>query len=958
MQDVYKEPQYGFTDREEYIEAFWKNYNKVKKNGLTDEPKGPCVLNYYGFEGIGKTALLKTLMQEMKIREKRFVYLDFKKEIPCERSSVLNSLKILLEDKYKFNFTLFPLAMYVYRRKIGRPYSESEIKTLIESTPFLKAVVDLIGEIPIFKMTAKIFTVIDQVTADVRKWIERHKRTLYEIEGEDDDTGEIAYKNVSYAFAKDIAENIESYEEPFVFLFDGYENIISQLNSTPLEEDEWIRGGRGYKKKNSLIQNIPNALWVIVGNEKLRWIESDPFWDGKLEQHLLRSLSKKDTFDFLLKNTVVDPNLYDKLYTLTNGTPIALTLCVDRCAEIIDRGEKPAIEDFGNTIDTLIEKFVGGIVDGKKDILYMLSCIHRWDNELIKETAEKILSSFSPSAFDTVQKLSFISVDSGIYTMHPTVRNVLYKNCDKKFSVIKEKTEKILTEYYQRKLIGRDEFSPGFENDLFLYARYATAQGTEDIAALYVEKFLKYSERLVNCAKLSTATELVELFWHNVESFPDSENKMSLASDYASVLVSKGQYKKAGRLFEFVNNWNIEFLGEKNPKTLESMNNLAENYSNLGKFEIAIKLQKEVVEKSREILDEDHRDTIFYMNNLAINYLRNGNFKEAIELQEKVVVKSREILDEDDPDRLIAMNDFAAICSEFGYYDYALKLQKEVVEKTLKNLPENHPETIRAMNNLGRYYADFGDYDNAIKLQEKVLAKSLEIFGEEHHDTLTAMNNLAYNYLNLKRYDEAVKLLEVVVAKRRDNLTEEHPDTLKSMNNLSRYYFHLKRYDEALQLSEIVVEKNRKILGENHPETLKTMNILAEQYFHKGLYEKAIELQTEVVEKSRKFLPKNHPSIKQYMKTLKYFKQTPHPFMNKVKPQKKMVGKKWKTPGEEFTEMITQINSHGNSCPHLDRQNDSSSMKASSYIEKDVGDTTEEIDIKRRQFRNIMLSGK
>ncbi|HOO63135.1 MAG TPA: hypothetical protein PK364_04325, partial [Synergistaceae bacterium] len=68
VQEDRKTAAYLFTDREEPVEAFWKNYEAIKaiKKGSPDDRAVPRVLNYYGIGGIGKTTLLKKLMVEMR----------------------------------------------------------------------------------------------------------------------------------------------------------------------------------------------------------------------------------------------------------------------------------------------------------------------------------------------------------------------------------------------------------------------------------------------------------------------------------------------------------------------------------------------------------------------------------------------------------------------------------------------------------------------------------------------------------------------------------------------------------------------------------------------------------------------------------------------------------------------------------------------------------------------------
>ena len=974
-----KTAAYLFTDREEPVEAFWKNYN-AKKNGSLDDRAVPRVLNYYGIGGIGKTTLLKKLMEEMrdKTSNPRFVHWDFK--FSRERSDVLQSLKTKLEDKYDFAFPLFSLAMYAFMRKTGKPSCAPEIKALIDSSPFLKSVVDIVGEIPTFGMTTKLLVALDRIVAYGRNWYERNERDLIRIEGSKDDTPDVLYDSLAYYFAKDVANNLEATEDPFVFLLDGYETLVNEKASTPLGVDEWIRGGKGRKGESAFIRNVPNTLWVVAGNEKLRWIEKDPYWEGKLEQHLLDSLSKEDTFKFLSgivvrekPKTTVRSDLYEGLYALTKGVPLYLDLCIDRYTEITEEGREPSIADFGKDTDTLLERFIGEMDDGKRDILYMLSCMYCWNDDLIKKTSAKILDNFSLSAFNTVRRLSFIMGDSERETMHPAVSEVLFRRCSEDTPSISWKAKNVLAKYYEEKIAGRDESSPGFEGDLLLYARYTTARGTEAPEALYREKFRKFAKRLTESYKLETALDLLELFWRCAERhaefplamkpaevnacmisplvhegfsydrpLPESVDKASLAFDYALVLYMIGRYNDAVEFYEFADNEYRMQIGKNHSVTLKTMNNLAATYSALGRHKEALELQKELadtysargqhkealefqrkmIEKERELLGEEHRDALMSMSNLAITYLHLGRYEEALALQDEALAKTRKVLGEDDPVTLQTMNNLAGTYSTIGRHEKAFSLYEDTLVKMRQIHGNDHPHTLLTMNGLAFTYSSLGRYDEALKLHEETLAKMSEILGKSHPDTLTSMNNLALTYSGLHRQDEALTLHEETIEKRRLVLGEEHPDTLTSKNNLAETYSALGRHNEALALHKKTLAKKRKVLGEKHPDTLVSMNNLAETYSVLDRHEEALALQKKILTKRRKDLGKEHPCTLTSMNNLASTYSALSHHEEALALYKEMFEKKRNIMGEEHPDTLTAMDNLASTYSALGRHDE------------------------------------
>ncbi|KAJ7915453.1 hypothetical protein B0H13DRAFT_1489960, partial [Mycena leptocephala] len=76
-----------------------------------------------------------------------------------------------------------------------------------------------------------------------------------------------------------------------------------------------------------------------------------------------------------------------------------------------------------------------------------------------------------------------------------------------------------------------------------------------------------------------------------------------------------------------------ELLGGDHPDSLETMENLACTYYDLGKFLQAEELEAGALEKYRKLLGEDHPVTIRIMRNLALMYQKLDKVPEAEELE-------------------------------------------------------------------------------------------------------------------------------------------------------------------------------------------------------------------------------------------------------------------------------------------------------------------------------------
>ena len=319
-----------FTDREEPRRSFWRTYNSFKQTLADGEDIK--VLTYYGIGGIGKTSLLRQIMAEMeeKIPRPLYAYCDF--NIRQEPRSVLDALKNILSEKYGFSFPLFDLAVYVYSKKIGEKTQEDETSGLIEKSPFLGTVMNVLDSIPIVNIINKL----DKCAGYVKNLVDKHKRDFASI---DVDTADNVYKKLPYYFACDLSDNLETSNEPLVLFLDTYEMLVNELTGVgdPYNRDLWIRGDEG------LVQNSSRVLWVISGREKLRWADFYADWADALDQHILGSLSENDACSFLKSAGICDEDMLRVIYQLTTGTPVFLDLCVDNYYSLIEAGRTKII---------------------------------------------------------------------------------------------------------------------------------------------------------------------------------------------------------------------------------------------------------------------------------------------------------------------------------------------------------------------------------------------------------------------------------------------------------------------------------------------------------------------------------------------------------------------------------------------------------------------------------------
>ena len=884
-----------FTDREEPRAAFHKLYDRCVAEIARGE-QNVHVLTYYGIGGIGKTTLLKKLREELQEKYAGARSVQFDLRYQQERTAVMDAIKNLLAEQYRFTFPLYELGCYFYLRKVGANPDAPEIRRLSDQSPLLKAAFTILDKIPVVEIGAKVLEALDAGVAGVRSYFANHPKELRDIKFMDE---EKLYDHLPLLFAQDLNENLKGAKAPLVIFLDTYEQLVNELSAMgdPLLNDLWLRG------MTSLVPNAIHVLWVVAGREMLRWREINEDWADALEQHNLGNLSPLDSDRFLSGASVEGPELRAGLYQLTGGTPVYLDLCVDQYHQMLKRGESPRLSSFGTDTRELTERYSRYLDDGQKDLVQVLACLKRWTDERLEALAPSVLPNFSYATYEKLKTVSFIDKNAaGVYNMHQTVSEVLARQCP--LALRQKLGQAMLDAPPMQQKEASSLLDPAYAEQLAQKAEAAILTYPErDALCDYYRSHLQSAlERLTKAGRHTQAQNILAQLWavaaagpedrlyavlltdrafllsitkQPVDTYlplakqgyrlcnallgPDHRDTLRALSMQALALRLKGDLKQAMDLQQLILEGRTRTLGPDSLDTLSTRYNIGLIHNENGRYSEALKQYDMVLEGRKKQLGADHPRTLSIMQSIANTLTAAGRHEEALPIRTRVYEKRKEQLGEDHLDTVSAANSLANTLSDLGHRKEALPLHYTVLEKRKEILGEDHTDTLWAMNNLASTLEELDRYDEALELLETVLEKRRALFGEDDLDTLSAVANLADTLENTGRVEEALPLRRTVLEKRRALLGEDHPKTLMAMNGLAWCLEHLKREEEALPLRQTVFEKRRTLLGEDHPKTLMAMNNLANVFFALGRYQEAAEHFRAVLDRRTASLGEDHP---------------------------------------------------------------------------------------------------
>lgn len=296
-----------------------------------------------------------------------------------------------------------------------------------------------------------------------------------------------------------------------------------------------------------------------------------------------------------------------------------------------------------------------------------------------------------------------------------------------------------------------------------------------------------------------------------------------------------------------------EALGEDDPLSLESANNLAASYLADGQWEESLEINEQVLRIRRKTLGDTHLDTMASTNNLAATYYQLGRLPEAAAMFADALEAQRTKYGEKHKNAISTLNNLAYTYKMLGQLDKAIPMLERCLELRIETLGQTHPHSIISLNNLALAYEAADRVEEAIPLYELAVKLSTSKLGENHHDTLANLNNLAGGYTRIGRDDDALEIYRQVLSKRKETLGLEHSETLTTMNNLGNLLSEMGQQAEGLAMLEETLRLRQKHLGKKHHLTLSSVNNLAACYPIErvdeaiALLEPALILQSEVL---------------------------------------------------------------------------------------------------------------
>ncbi|NYB74515.1 hypothetical protein HZF24_10245 [Sedimentibacter hydroxybenzoicus DSM 7310] len=723
-------PAKEFINRETPRNIFYSaidNSNTLKKN----------VIMYYGIGGIGKSSLIKNLKDYANKKNILYSFVDF--DDPAFRLP----FKALIELKKNLNIPMphFDVAAALCFIK-RNPELKFNDKSLFEGNAIkiMKSMSSL-EQTGILTSILGLTEVIYDKYADKIKLNKEIKKHLEILKGKS--SNEIEKELPDY-FAYDVIKFLyKENRDNCVFFFDTYESLWDKgrNESNRLKNDSWIR---------RLVLNIPNAIFVISGREKIQWELEDEQWSTNISYVSLDVLRRDFAVKYLDICEIKDEKIQSKIIDSAKGHPYYLDLCVDTYYKLLNTDRQISVDSFGRGRIEIQECFLKNLSDSEINTLRVLVIPRFYDNIIFELLINTFQTGYSVINMESFNSFSFVKRDkNNKYFIHVLMRDEIKSHMSEQ---LKTSVNAKMVSYYENKLSDRDIFVDDIKY-LFAELLYHLKDScTDQDLVNYIE-----NNQLQIIKKLQFSGETSYLLDQFLDLFYTNKSTIE-GTEFFSIMIDmihlSGKYSEAVQIIS-------DYLGSFSLKDIVNSSyrlDLFIRKVHHMMFYTPLKTLKYEMDKVMNVFSEQENLRIQYCEILfmmgAHIYLPLGDFENAKSCLNKSICIARAI----GSNNLICrgLRKYSELLCAKGKLDAAERICKTAIEIADKNSLTRYELYLNCV--LGEINRLNGLVNESIKIFDDALpvATSLGIKGWIGHINLSLGNC----YADLGNYDLAKEFYE------------------------------------------------------------------------------------------------------------------------------------------------------------------------------------------------------
>ena len=687
-----------------------------------------------------------------------------------------------------------------------------------------------------------------------------------------------------------------------VLFIDSYEKLWGMGDEGRRTRDEgqktdaWVR---------ELVKELPEALWVISGRQKLRWEEVEKEWADVLSQHELGPLPEHSARQFLSGCGITDEPIQDAIAKGSQGLPHYLNLAVDTFQEIEQAGKRAGSvqplfseAESSDSPEQMFEQFIRHLDQPEIETLQVLSASRFWNYGLFEHLVTEYQTGYPLTSYDDLSRFSFVGEGAApeTRTMHDLMREALQEH---QAPELRKRVHLFLHEYYTKQLEGLDvknitDRHKAALNEAFYHGRQAMSAeelwSWVDAAQHVFQRAGQFRLLIPLCREAVQALEtelgpnhaaVATALWHlawtlrrlgeydqaeellrrslsiaEVGQGPEHKNHMDFLHELSLALDAQGRYAEA------------EALGRRMVAMREGRpgNDAVGRAPILGLARALIHQRKyaeaeELLRRELALLGPDDGGTISYSDSLAELLETQHRFSEALVINRRLLAGDERRFGPRHPDVASAMGNVATNLYKLGRFDEAEPLLRRVLQLKEEVCGPEHDSTAATMNNLACLLADQGQYAEAEPMLRRAMAVFEKKMGPDHSRTLRMAGDLIRVLVERGNYGEAEPMVLSTIAAREKKFGPDHPEVASPVHWAGVMYRDQGRYEEADGYLRRALDIRTRTLGPEHWQTLTSVDALALLDDRRGRHAEAESAYRDALQKRERVQGPEHPDV-------------------------------------------------------------------------------------------------
>lgn len=280
-------------------------------------------------------------------------------------------------------------------------------------------------------------------------------------------------------------------------------------------------------------------------------------------------------------------------------------------------------------------------------------------------------------------------------------------------------------------------------------------------------------------------------------------------------------------------------LGEDDPDTLESLDDMAKVLLRIGRGPEAIEMGRDVVERCRRVLGNQHHGTLTAIENLAVALSSEAQQLEAVPLHEEALRGFGVLYGEDHPITLTVMTNLGAVLMEVGDTSRGSDISRDALSGRLRVLGPNHLETHHSQDVVASILSEEGRHEEAVSLSREALDGYRRLLGDSHETTIEMwIRHGAILGSGGQIAGEELCYQQAAEASARSYGVNNQYMRAISINRCRSLYESGER-EEAIRLTRVRLDEEVRRYGEEHTFVLTSMGHLGAFLRADGQHEEA-----------------------------------------------------------------------------------------------------------------------